>query len=136
MLKVFVGWDQRDIDAYEVCKKTLLDHASIPVEVIPIKEWEVRQQGVYWRAYHVDRDGQMWDAEIRRVDYDREETFRIWRESGLWESGIASRVFAYELQTANFHFWSYVRYCQKRDMPLNEAASFATYRKSLNGHPA
>jgi len=60
-LRCYVGWDQRDIQAYEVCTKTLLDHASIPIEIIPLKEWELRKEGVYWRAYQVDQKGQMWD---------------------------------------------------------------------------
>lgn len=60
-LRCFVGWDQRDIQAFEVCKRTLEKQATIPVQIIPLKEWELRQQGVYWRAYHVDQNGQMWD---------------------------------------------------------------------------
>lgn len=61
MLKVFIGWDQRDALAYEVCKHTLEKNATCPVEVIPLKEWELRQKGAYWRAYRVDERGQMWD---------------------------------------------------------------------------
>jgi len=60
-MKVYVGWDQRDATAYQVCKKSILDNASIPVEVIPLKDWELRQRGCYWRAYRVDPKGQMWD---------------------------------------------------------------------------
>lgn len=61
MVKVYVGWDQRDATAYRVCKNSIEEHASIPVEVIPLKDWELRKEGVYWRAYHVDDRGQMWD---------------------------------------------------------------------------
>lgn len=61
MLRVFIGWDQRDINAFRVCEKTLLDRSSIPVEIHPLREWELRQRGYYWRPYHVDARGQMWD---------------------------------------------------------------------------
>ncbi len=61
-LRVYIGWDQRDLQAFEVCKASLLAHASIPVEVIALKDWELRAKGVYWRAYQVDGRGQMWDA--------------------------------------------------------------------------
>lgn len=61
-LKVFVGWDQRDALAYRVCEKSILDHASIPVEIIPLKDWELRHRGCYWRPYNVDERGQMWDG--------------------------------------------------------------------------
>lgn len=62
MVKVFVGWDQRDATAYRVCEASIKDRATIPVEVIPLRDWELRQQGCYWRPYHVDERGQMWDA--------------------------------------------------------------------------
>ena len=61
MVKVFIGWDQRDALAYRVCEKSILDNATIPVEIIPLKEWELRQKGCYWRPYRVDGKGQMWD---------------------------------------------------------------------------
>jgi hypothetical protein len=52
-MKVYIGWDQRDIAADRVCKSTLLKHASIPVEIFNIKEFEMRARGLYWRPYHV-----------------------------------------------------------------------------------
>jgi hypothetical protein len=61
-LRVYIGWDQRDALAYEVCRASLIRHASAPVEVIPLKDWELRAKGIYWRAYHVDPKGQMWDS--------------------------------------------------------------------------
>lgn len=61
-LKVYIGWDQRDIDAYSVCEFTMKEHSSIPLLVKPLKDWELRQKQVYWRPYHVDAGGQMWDG--------------------------------------------------------------------------
>ena len=61
MLRIYVGWDGRDALAYEVCKASLLRHASIPVEIIPLIDWQLRRKGVYWRPYFVDRVGQRWD---------------------------------------------------------------------------
>jgi len=60
-IKVYVGYDPRDHDAYRVCEYTLKLHASGPVEVIPLKDWELRASGHYWRSYRVDERGQMWD---------------------------------------------------------------------------
>ena len=57
-MKVYVGWDGIDALAYEVCKASLLKHASIEVEIIPLREWELRKKGVYWRGYSVDERGQ------------------------------------------------------------------------------
>jgi len=50
--RVFVGWDSREPEAYEVCAHSLKRHASIPVTVTPIKQQELREANLYWR----DRD--------------------------------------------------------------------------------
>ncbi len=49
---MFIGWDSREPEAYEVAAHSLQRHASIPVEVRPIKQEDLRAQGLYWR----DRD--------------------------------------------------------------------------------
>lgn len=61
MVKVYIGWDQRNITAFDVCVKSLRNHASIPVDIIPLKDWELRADGHYWRPYHTDERGQIWD---------------------------------------------------------------------------
>jgi lipopolysaccharide biosynthesis glycosyltransferase len=47
--RVFVGWDSREPEAYAVCAHSLKRHASIPLEVIPIKQSELRARGLYTR---------------------------------------------------------------------------------------
>lgn len=47
--RVFIGWDQREPIAYDVAKFSLGRHASIPVEVTPIKLDDLRAQKLYWR---------------------------------------------------------------------------------------
>ncbi|GLJ53955.1 hypothetical protein SUGI_1153300 [Cryptomeria japonica] len=49
-LKIFVGYDPREELAYEVCRHSILKHASFPVEVIPIKQSDLRNAGLYWRS--------------------------------------------------------------------------------------
>lgn len=61
-VRVYVGWDPRDAAAFEVCRHSLIRHASVPVEVIALRDWELRAMGAYWRPYRVDERGQMWDA--------------------------------------------------------------------------
>ncbi len=48
-LRVFIGWDRREPEAYEVARHSLLRRASIPVEVRPIKLGELRACKLYWR---------------------------------------------------------------------------------------
>lgn len=58
---VYIGWDGRDAKAYEVARASLLAHTSVPVEVVALKEWELRARGLYRREYEVMADGQKID---------------------------------------------------------------------------
>lgn len=60
-MRWYVGWDQRDALAFEVCKATLIEQGGGGVEVIALKDWELRARGLYWRDYYVAPNGQMWD---------------------------------------------------------------------------
>jgi len=48
-LKIFVGWDSREDIAYQVCKESIEHHASVPVEIIPLKQKHLRRDGLYSR---------------------------------------------------------------------------------------
>ena len=45
--RVFVGRDSREDIAYQICRLSLLRRASIQVSVIPIKQHELRNWGLY-----------------------------------------------------------------------------------------
>lgn len=47
--RVFVGWDSREDIAYQVARHSLLQNASIDVDVIPIKLDEMVKEGLYTR---------------------------------------------------------------------------------------
>jgi hypothetical protein len=47
--RIFIGWDQREPEAFDVAKFSLTRRASIPVSVTPIKVAELRAQGLYRR---------------------------------------------------------------------------------------
>lgn len=70
-MKVFIGWDGRDAVAYEVCRASLEANSSIPVEVFPLKEWELRYKKLYWRKYFIDENGQRFDmADLKPFSTD------------------------------------------------------------------
>lgn len=48
-LRVYIGWDSREDIAYQVARASLLKHATIPVEVYPIKLDDLVAQGLYTR---------------------------------------------------------------------------------------
>lgn len=50
-LKIFVGYDKREDIAWQVCRHSLLRHASGDITVIPIRQDSVRELGLYTRPY-------------------------------------------------------------------------------------
>ncbi|KQJ97392.1 protein CDI [Brachypodium distachyon] len=48
--RVFVGYDPREHEAYEVCRRSLLRHATVPLDVRPVRQPDLRAAGLYWRA--------------------------------------------------------------------------------------
>jgi hypothetical protein len=48
-LRVFIGWDSREEDAYAVAAHSIRRHSSIPLDVRPIRQSELRDRGLYWR---------------------------------------------------------------------------------------
>ena len=48
--RIFIGWDRREPDAYEVACSSLKRSASIPVEITPIKLEDLVARGLYWRS--------------------------------------------------------------------------------------
>ena len=49
MLTVYIGWDSREPIAAEVCRYSILQHASIPVNIVMLKQQELRDKKYYWR---------------------------------------------------------------------------------------
>lgn len=49
MLKIFVGWDPRETEAFDVFRRSLITRASKPIEIIPLKQQELRDQGLFSR---------------------------------------------------------------------------------------
>jgi len=48
-LRVYVGWDSREPEVYDVCEYSLMERSSVPLNVEPIRQVELRAQGLYQR---------------------------------------------------------------------------------------
>lgn len=48
-LRVFIGYDEREPDAWEVCAASLRKHTSIPLAIRAVKQDRLRAQGLYTR---------------------------------------------------------------------------------------
>ena len=60
---VAIGWDSREMDAYEVCEHSLVRRSSIPVAVTPLMHNNLRYFGLFDREWRIDKNGQHWDVE-------------------------------------------------------------------------
>jgi len=48
-LKIFIGWDRRETEAYKVCVKSLKEYASQELDIIPIVKDTLIETGEYYR---------------------------------------------------------------------------------------
>lgn len=49
LLTIFIGWDEREQEAYEVCVKSLYENTDSVLNIIPIKKHELIRAGKYNR---------------------------------------------------------------------------------------
>ena len=49
MLTVYVGWDSKEPEAFDVCKHSIEETASETVSVIPLKKQQFIERQLYWR---------------------------------------------------------------------------------------
>jgi hypothetical protein len=48
-LRVFIGWDVREREAYDVCRFSLERHSSIPLIIRPLIRRTLIREGLFWR---------------------------------------------------------------------------------------
>lgn len=60
MNTVYIGYDEREPQAYNVCRASLLDHASIPLHIVKLEQAPLRRAGWYRRGW--------WQEGANRVD--------------------------------------------------------------------
>lgn len=63
---VFIGWDAREVVAFDVCRFSLLRHASIPLHVQALRRDELIEKRLYSRTFTRLHNGQMIDDQDGR----------------------------------------------------------------------
>lgn len=61
-LPVFIGYDQREHEAYNVCRYSLMRHSNIPLHVQSLNQKNLRWNKLYWREFSTTESGQKIDA--------------------------------------------------------------------------
>ena len=59
---VYIGYDPKDHEAYEVLKFSLKRIATSPVKIRPLRLNILKDMGLYKREHTTDEEGQKWDA--------------------------------------------------------------------------
>ena len=59
---VAIGWDSREIDAYQVCEHSVIRRSSIPVAVTPLMHNNLRFFKLFAREWRIAKNGQNWDV--------------------------------------------------------------------------
>lgn len=54
ILPIFIGYDTREHDAYQVCKSSILKHATRPVHIQPLDERALRHAEFYKRRWRLE----------------------------------------------------------------------------------
>jgi len=60
ILNVFIGWDGREIAAFDTCRGSLERRTSKPLHIIPLMQKALRYEGLYWRPFEW-RGNVCWD---------------------------------------------------------------------------
>ena len=61
ILDYYVGWDSREVAAYDVCRQSAIRHCSKPIHIVPLMERALRYIGIFDRPWEV-KDGQKIDT--------------------------------------------------------------------------
>jgi hypothetical protein len=61
ILDIYIGWDSREPEAFDVCRGSLERRTSKPLHIVPLMERPLRYNNQYWRA-HRKENGQLWDV--------------------------------------------------------------------------
>ena len=48
-IRIYVGWDSREDIAYQVCRHSIVERASKPVEIFALRQNQLREAGLYTR---------------------------------------------------------------------------------------
>jgi lipopolysaccharide biosynthesis glycosyltransferase len=48
-MKFYIGWDSREVDAYEACLASLEMNTKTPLDLVPLKQKELIDKGLYYR---------------------------------------------------------------------------------------
>ncbi len=49
-IRIYVGWDSREDDAYQVCRHSIVERTSEPVQIIALRQQALRAAGLYSRG--------------------------------------------------------------------------------------
>lgn len=59
--QIFIGWDPREIDAYQVAHYSIVKNSDPRPRISPLRLDDLRARHLYWRDHRRDGEGVLWD---------------------------------------------------------------------------
>ena len=69
-LVIFVGWDEREQEAWGVCRASLLRHASVPLHIVKLDQAALRRAGWYRREWRYVEGQKIDQGDLRPFSTD------------------------------------------------------------------
>lgn len=69
---VFIGYDERQDEAYRVCKKSIEVNASGPVLIYPLDHRGLRQKGLFWRPWTIEGQTGRYQDQIDSLNFSNQ----------------------------------------------------------------
>lgn len=86
-MRAYLGWDAREAEAFHVCRYSI-KRQNPDVDVIPLRQQDLRKQKLYWREEARSRDGVLTDASDHKP-FSTEFSFTRFLVPHLQNSGWA-----------------------------------------------
>jgi hypothetical protein len=61
-ITIFIGYDERQPETYDICRRSLLDTSSGPLEIVKLHHKILRERGIFKREWRILANGQYEDA--------------------------------------------------------------------------
>jgi hypothetical protein len=129
---IFIGYDEREPEAYEVCKQSILKHTDSPVNIYKLEHRELRQKGLFNRPWVIDEQGRYLDQRdgkffSTQFSHTRFLVPHIARELGLRQALFVDSDFLFRTDVKELFEQTndlcVPVFCVKHDFQVKEGAS-------------
>ena len=87
----FIGYDDREKEAYQVARHTLLKHATVPIQVHKLEHKELRRLGLFTRGHKVEGATGQFIDDVDERPFSTQFTFTRFLIPELWRTQLKAQ---------------------------------------------